>query len=135
MKTGFGNYPYFSCIYSNWLLRTIVDDSGGAGRWKWCPWRRRRWRNYRSSRGTSRSGYSCRRCARARPGLLIGDQLQGQEQINSNQAELDRQRGEFERVKKGPNISLKNSAISAGRNRTSNLKRKNVWICWQDSEG
>ena len=34
------------------------------------------------------------------PGLLIGDQLQGQEQINSNQAELDRQRGEFERVKK-----------------------------------
>ena len=26
------------------------------------------------------------------PGLLIGDQLQGQEQIDSNQAKLDRQR-------------------------------------------
>ena len=50
--------------------------------------------------GTSRSGYRCWRCARARPGLLIGDQLQGQEQSNSNQSELDRQRGEFERLKK-----------------------------------
>ena len=67
-------------------------------------------------------------------GLLIGDQLQGQEQrqadqqqqINSNQAGLNRQRRDRKTQAAGRILGLKNLPISAGRNRTS--KRKNVWI-------
>jgi len=104
----FDNYCYFPCSYHCWLFWRIINDTRERGEYRSIgevPRQEgllaRRW--FVQGVGVAVGG-----ALGLGAGALIGDQLQGQEirqadqqqQVDLDQAELDRQRRDIERLKK-----------------------------------
>jgi outer membrane lipoprotein SlyB len=92
MKPVLVNYPYFSCIYSNWLFGRSLTTREELGAGNGALGGATVGGIIGAAVGHPGAGTAAGGTLGLGPGLLIGDQLQGQEQIDSNQAKLDRQR-------------------------------------------
>jgi hypothetical protein len=97
----------FSSRLSTWLCRRELDDARKRSRLWRARRRRRRW-NHRATVGHPGAGAAIGGALGLGAGALVGDLLQGQEikqgdqqrQMDANQAEIERQRREIERLRK-----------------------------------